>query len=47
MLARTEEVPPHYRVVDPRTGEVLSTGEGYGPLLLEAGAPRVIIFIEN
>ncbi len=42
--ARIQDVPPHYRVVDPKTGAVLDQGQGHGSIFMPAGAPRVVIF---
>lgn len=43
-LARTEGVPKHYRVVDPRSGITVNTGEYGGPISIPLGEPRVVIF---
>lgn len=45
-LACTDGVPPRYRVIDPRGGEVVGQGEGYGPVFIESGAPRVMVFAD-
>ncbi len=44
-IVKTEDVPPHYRVIDPRTGDIVDAGEGYRPLI-DAGAPRVLIYAD-
>jgi hypothetical protein len=43
-LARSADVPPFYRVIDPCSGALLAAGEGHGPVAIPAGAPRVVIF---
>jgi hypothetical protein len=44
-LARTDEVPPRYSVLNPRgSGEVLSAGTGHGPIETPTGAPAVVVF---
>jgi hypothetical protein len=41
-------VPQRYRVVDPRTGEVLREGVRDGPRILdEGGGPRVYICCDD
>lgn len=45
-LARTDGVPKRFRVFNPLNGAVLSTGEGYGPILIEAGAPCIVIYAD-
>ncbi len=42
-LARTEDVPNHWRVTDPRTGETVAAGVGHGPVAAGSG-PRVVIY---
>ena len=44
-LASSEGVPDRYRVVDPKTGELLASGIGHGPIPIELGAPRIVIFL--
>jgi hypothetical protein len=43
-LARKEGIPPRYRVVNPKTGEILQTGEGLDPVPTDTSDPRIIIF---
>jgi hypothetical protein len=45
-LARSEGVPKIWRVVDPKTGETLGSGEGHAPFDTGAG-PRVVIFADE
>jgi hypothetical protein len=47
VLARTDGVPAEYRVIDPRTGEVISHGRGHDPVPLSEGAPRIVIFCDR
>lgn len=42
-LARTDDVPTRWRVLDPRTGETLAVGEGHGPVPAGDG-PRVVVY---
>jgi hypothetical protein len=43
-LARSEGVPLSYRVIDPRSGQTVSEGEGHSPIPTGLGEPRVVIF---
>ncbi len=45
-LARTEGIPTHWRVVDPKTGSILSTGIGHGAISTDSG-PCVVIYNEE
>jgi hypothetical protein len=46
-LARTDGVPAPYRVIDPKNGAILATGEGHAPIAIDTGAPRVVIFAQS
>lgn len=43
-LAQTEGVPDHYWIFDPRSGEMLASGQGHGPIPMKLGDPRVVVF---
>jgi hypothetical protein len=43
---RSVDLPSHYRVLDPVTGAVETSGESHGVIATPAGAPRVVIFAE-
>ncbi len=45
-LADTDGVPRHYRVFDPRNGSVIDSGEGHGPIAIDLGVPRVVVFAD-
>ena len=45
-LARTEGIPINWRVVDPKTAEIIFTGEGHGAIPTGDG-PRVVIYGEK
>jgi hypothetical protein len=44
--ARTDDLPGQYRVIDPKSGALLASGEGHGVIVTESGPPSVVIFAD-
>jgi len=45
-LAKSEGVPEKYRVLDPKTADIVASGEGHGRIQIDTNEPRVVIFAD-
>jgi hypothetical protein len=45
-IAKSEGVPEKYRVLDPKTADIVASGEGHGWIQINTNEPRVVIFAD-